>query len=276
MFDHAAKAKIIVHPVRRNIYVLEGSGGNIAALAGTEGVLLIDSGLAVSEGQVEAALDSLSSERITTLINSHWHFDHTDGNAWVHRAGAEIIAHVNTKRRLSAATRVDAWNWTFPPALSDALPTTTFETTYQVVQNDTHVALTYYGPAHTDTDVSVSFEEANVLLVGDTWWNGMFPFIDYSTGGSIEGMIHASELNLSMVGNDTIIIPGHGPVGYKAELSAYRDMLIGVRNQISNCKERGKSLEETLAEHPTANYDLQFGQSIITPAFFTSLVYSGV
>lgn len=276
MIDEAAKAKIEVHPVRRNISVLEGSGGNIAVLTGKNGKLLIDSGFTVSQPRVKTALDNLSSDPITQLINTHWHTDHTDGNAWIHAAGAVITAHTNTKKHLSTSTRVEGWRWTFPPAPAEALPATIFDDAYKLNHNETNIALNYYGPAHTDSDISVFFEEANVILIGDTWWNGIYPFIDYSTGGSIDGMIQASDRNLKVVSNDTIIVPGHGPVGNETALSEFRDMLVEIRNNVAELKKQGKSLDETIAANPTAKYDAKFGQFLITPAFFTTLVYSGV
>jgi len=276
MIDEAAHAKIETHTLRRNISVLEGSGGNIGVLTGKNGKLLVDSGFTVSKPRLKAALDSLSSDPITQLVNTHWHTDHTDGNAWVHEAGAAITAHVNTKKHLATSTRVEGWHWTFPPAPAGALPVTTFDQGHRIHHNDTNIALKYYGPAHTDSDVSVLFEEANVIHVADTWWNGIYPFIDYSTGGSIDGMIQASDRNLKVVSNDTIIIPGHGPVGNKAALAQFRDMLVEIRHNVSELKKQGKSLDETIAAKPTARYDAKFGQFLITPAFFTSLVYSGV
>ena len=134
----------------------------------------------------------------------------------------------------------------------------------------------YYGPAHTDSDISVVFEEADVIHVGDTWWNGFYPIIDYSTGGGIDGMIRATKRNLSVVTDQTIIIPGHGPVGNKAGLSEYYDMLVAIRGNVSTLKSQGKSLEETIAAKPTAAYDAKWGQFLMTPAIFTQLVYSGV
>jgi glyoxylase-like metal-dependent hydrolase (beta-lactamase superfamily II) len=276
MIDAAAKATIETHPVRRNISVLEGSGGNIAVLTGKDGKLLIDAGFTVSKPRLTEALKKLSSDPITQLINTHWHTDHTDGNAWVHDAGAAITAHKNTKKHLSTSTRVEGWQWTFPPAPAGALPTTTFDDEHRVHHNQTNIALKYYGPAHTDSDISVVFEEADVVQVGDTWWNGICPFIDYSTGGSIGGTIRAAERNLSMVTGNTIVIPGHGPVGNKAGLVEFRDMLVAIRNNVAALKKQGKSLEETIAAKPTAKYDVKFGQFLITPVFFTTLVYSGV
>jgi glyoxylase-like metal-dependent hydrolase (beta-lactamase superfamily II) len=276
MIDAAAKATIETHALRRNISVLEGSGGNMVVLTGKDGKLLIDSGFTVSKRRITDALNSLTSDPITQLINTHWHVDHTDGNVWVHSAGAEITAHVNTKRHLSTATRVEGWQYTFPPAAAGALPKTVFDDGYRVRHNDTEVVLKYYGPAHTDGDISVLFEEADVIDVGDTWWNGIYPFIDYSTGGSIDGTIRAAEQNLALVTDETIVIPGHGPVGNKAGLTDFRDMLVTIRSNVATLKKHGKSLSETVAAKPTAAYDAKYGQFLITPEFFTSLVYSGV
>ena len=276
MLHEGSQAKIDVHPIRRNISVLEGSGGNIAVLIGKEGKLLIDSGFTVSKTRLVEALNNLSSDPITQLINSHWHIDHTDGNSWVHSAGATITAHLNTKKHLSTSTRVEGWQYTFPPSPAGALPTTIFDDEHHVHHNDTNIALKYYGPAHTDSDISVLFEEADVIHVGDTLWNGIYPFIDYSTGGSIDGMIRAAERNLRVTTDKTVVIPGHGPVANKASLTAFRDMLSTIRNNVAALKKQGKSLSETIAARPSAAYDAKWGQFLITPAFFVTLVYSGV
>src|SRR5215831_13502102 len=143
MINAASRAKIEVHPLRRNISVLEGSGGNIAVLTGEDGKLVIDAGFTVSKPRIAPALKSLSADPITRLINTHWHVDHTDGNAWLHAAGAAITAHENTKKRLSTSTRVDGWSYTFPPAPAEALPTTTFRDESHFRHNDTGLALKY-------------------------------------------------------------------------------------------------------------------------------------
>ena len=276
MIDSAAKATIETHSLRRNISVLEGAGGNIGVLTGKEGKLLVDSGFTVSKPRILTALNSLSSDPITRLLNTHWHTDHTDGNAWVHAAGAKITAQVNTKKHLSTSTRVEGWDWTFPPAPSGALPTVVFDDEHRLQHNDTNIRMKYYGPAHTDSDVSVIFEEADIIHIGDTWWNGIYPFIDYSTGGSVDGMIRATEQNLQIITDKMIVIPGHGPIGNKAGLAAFQDMLVTIRNKVATLKKQGKSLYETVAAKPTAPYDAKYGNFLITPAFFTALVYAGV
>ena len=276
MIDAAAQTEIKMYALRRGISVLDGSGGNIAVLTGKDGKLLIDSGFTVSKARIVEALNNLSADPITQLINTHWHVDHTDGNDWVHSAGATITAHENTKKHLSTSTRVEGWQYTFPPSPAGALPTTIFNDEHRLHHNDTNIALTYYGPAHTDSDISVVFEEADVIQVADTWWDGIYPFIDYSTGGSIDGMIRATERNLSVITDKTIVIPGHGPVGNKAALAEFGNMLATIRNNVAALKKQGKSLDETIAAKPSAAYDAKFGQFLITPAFFTTLVYSGV
>src|ERR1700722_13837138 len=151
MVDAATKDEIIVHQVRRNISVLEGSGGNIAVLTGKDGKLLVEAGFAVSRPRITSALTSLNADPIKHLINTHWHTDHTDGNAWLHAAGAEITAHENTRKRPSVATRVEGWNWTFPAAPAGALSVKVFATDCEMLRNDTRILLKYYSSAHTDS-----------------------------------------------------------------------------------------------------------------------------
>jgi glyoxylase-like metal-dependent hydrolase (beta-lactamase superfamily II) len=143
--------------------------------------------------------------------------------------------------------------------------------------NGTTLALKYYGPAHTDSDISVAFQESDILHAGDTYWNGFYPFIDYSTGGSIDGTIRATETNLAAITNDTIVIPGHGPpVSNKAQVAKYRDMLVVLRDRVAVLKRQGRALGEVLATRPTAEYDAEWGQFAVSPDLFTKLLYQGV
>ncbi len=276
MLAAAARAAIAIQPLRRNITVISGSGGNIAVLTGRDGKLLTDAGLAVSRSGIAKALASLGGDAIRHLINTHWHIDHTDGNEWLHAAGATIIAHENTRKHLLVATRVEGWDYTFPAAPPGALPMKVFATDHSLHLNDTNIALEYYPPAHTDSDISVNFTDADIVHVGDTWWNGVYPFIDYSTGGSIDGAIRAAQANLAVVGANTIVIPGHGSVGGRADLIEFHDMLASIRENVSRLKRQGRSLNETIAASPTAAYDAKWGNFLITPSAFTALVYAGV
>ena len=237
---------------------------------------MVDAGFAVSRLSIAAALASINSDPIKHLIDSHWHIDHTDGNAWLHDSGATILAHENTRKHLSVMTRVDGWDYNFPAVPYEALPTAVFETDHRMQINDTSIVLKHYAPAHTDSDISINFTEADVLHVADTWWNGFYPFIDYSTGGSIDGSILAAEDNVAMASAKTIVIPGHGVIGDKAGLIEFRDMLVATRNNVVRLKSQGRTLDETIAAKPTADFDAKWGNFLITPAFFTSLVYRGV
>jgi glyoxylase-like metal-dependent hydrolase (beta-lactamase superfamily II) len=275
--DSAATSPIVTHKLRNNISVLEGSGGNIAVLNGRDGKVLIDGGIGVSRPQLTKALAEFGNEPITHLVNTHWHFDHANGNEWLHASGARIVAHDNTRKHLSKVQRVEDWDYNFLALTPGGLPSEVFAAEKNLKLNGASIRLKYYGPAHTDGDISATFGEANVMHVGDTFWNGIYPFIDYSTGGSVDGMIAASDANLAATNDETIIIPGHGkPVSNKAELKAFRDMLVAIRDNVAKLKKQGRSRDETVAARPTAAFDAKWGQFVIDPGFFTRLVYQGV
>src|SRR6516164_3401814 len=275
--DNAAIASIATHKLRNNISVLEGSGGNIAVLTGPDGQVLIDGGIGTSRPQLTKALADLGTDPISHLVNTHWHFDHTSGNEWLHAAGARIIAQENTRKYLSEVQRVEDWDYNFLPLRQGGIPSEVFAAEHTLKLNGTTIRLKRYTPAHTDSDISVTFGEADLLHTGDTYWNGIYPFIDYSTGGSIDGMIAASDANLAASTDSTIIIPGHGkPVSNKSELKAFRDMLVDIHDKVAALKKAGRTLPETVAATPTADHDAKWGQFVIDPAFFTKLVYEGV
>jgi glyoxylase-like metal-dependent hydrolase (beta-lactamase superfamily II) len=267
-----ANAKIRTQSLRGNVSALLGSGGNIAVLPGKDGKVIVDSGFASSRPHITEALDALSADPVSHLINTHWHFDHTDGNEWMHGAGATILAHENTKIRLSTAQTVTAWEVTFPPSPAGAIPTETLADKKTLHLNGATIELVHYDPSHTDTDISIYFTEADVLHAGDTWWNGFYPFIDYSTGGNINGMIRATERTLADATAKTLIIPGHGPIGDKIQLIAYRDVLVSARDSVAALKKQGKTLQEVIAAKPTAAYDAKWGDS----TDFLGYVYQGV
>ena len=275
--DSAAASPIVTHKLRNNISVLEGSGGTVAVLSGPDGKVLIDAGIAVSRPQLVSSLSDLGADPVTHLINTHWHFDHTNGNPWLNAAGAKIIAQENTRKYLSQVQRVDDWDYNFIALPAGGIPSEVFAQERSLKLNGLTVALRHYGPAHTDSDISVTFAEANVVHVADTFWNGAYPFIDYSTGGSIDGMIAAADANLAATDDDTIIIAGHGKsVGTKADLREFRDMLVAVRGKVAKLKAQGRSRDETVVAKPTAAFDAKFGHFVIDPGFFTKLVYEGV
>src|SRR5579862_8616314 len=269
----SATAKVTVQVLRRNISVLLGPGGNIAVLTGPDGKLLVDAEVLTARPNVTAALASINADPIKQLINTHWHFDHTGGNAWLHQAGANILAQENTRRHLLVATRAEGWHYTFPAAPADAIPATVFQEDHTMHANNSTLVLKHYLPAHTDSDISVHFTEADVFHTGDTFWNRAYPFIDYSTGGSLDGAIRAAEASIAKMTSSMIVIPGHGAVCGKADLILFRDTLVEFRDKVSALKKQGKTLQEVIAAKPGARTDDEWGKSFISPEAFLALVY---
>jgi glyoxylase-like metal-dependent hydrolase (beta-lactamase superfamily II) len=274
--EAVSSGPVTVQPLRGNVSVLIGSGGNISVLTGPDGKLMVDGGIALSKEKLMTALDHIGPGPVKYVINTHYHWDHTDGNAWLHDTGATIVAQDNTLTRLREGTRVIDWSFTFRPVPAGGLPTEVFKTDRTIQFGDETVVLKYRGSGHTDTDVTAYFKKADILAVGDIWWNGYYPFIDYSAGGSIDGVIREVNECIKASTNHTIIVPGHGDVSDRETLIEFRDMLVAIRNNVARLKHQGKTLAETMAARPTAAYDAKFGQFLIDPAFFTHLVYMGV
>jgi len=274
--DEAKTATIEVVPVRGGISVLMGSGANVTVLNTAHEKLLVDAGISYSKANMTRALNSISSASPRYLVNTDFHWDHTDGNEWVHLMGAAIIGQENALGRLSVETRVDDWDFTFPAAPYDALPT--FIVRYDKSMNfhGTKIEFKYYGPAHTDTDIWAYFVGPDVLATGDTFCNGCYPFIDNHNGGSIDGMIRAARANVAKATDHTVVIPGHGPVGGRAELIEFQDMLIAVREKIAALKSAGMSRAQVIAAKPTQDFDAKWGGSVIDGPFFTRLVFDGL
>ena len=270
----AVTASVQVQRIRGNANLVTGSGCNVVAVSSKDGALLIDGGIVASK--VAAAVATLGAVPITHVLNTHWHFDHTDGNEWLHGRGASIVAHANTRRHLSVDTRVEDWfHFTFPASPAGALPSTVIgdERPFQL---NGSAMLEAYPPAHTDSDISVYLADADVLCVGDTWWNGVYPFIDYATGGSIGGMIRAAEESLTRAGANTIIVPGHGNPGGRRDLAKFRDMLKAIHDRVAVLTAEGRTAEEVVAAKPSAEFDAEWGGYFIGPELFVRLVYKGV
>jgi glyoxylase-like metal-dependent hydrolase (beta-lactamase superfamily II) len=272
----AAKDPIVVQALRGNMHVLSGSGGNISVFNGVDGKLMVDAGIGVSKNKIVKVLSDISDMPLKYLISSHWHFDHTDGNEWVHQAGATIISHRQTKKNLEKTIRVEDWDYTFTPAPAGALPSVLFDTEHTLRFNGSDIHMKKYVPAHTNCDISIYFPHADVLHVADTWWNPYYPFIDHNSGGNLNGMIKACEHNMKITTNKTIIVPGHGAVGNRSELGEFMDMLVAVKHNVSKLKKAGRSLADTIAAKPTAAFDKKWGMYVLDGSFFTKLVYADV
>jgi glyoxylase-like metal-dependent hydrolase (beta-lactamase superfamily II) len=254
------------------LIMLSGPGGNVVVLHGSQGKIVVDSFVQPAWPALKTLLDDLPGGAIKTLIDTHWHFDHTDNNGNFHQAGAGILAHDNTKKRLSEPH--DLLGMHFEPSPAAALPTETFPDRKLIEANGEQIALFYIPPAHTDTDIAVQFRMANVVHLGDVFFNGFYPFIDAGTGGNINGMVNGAQRALKIVNAQTKVVPGHGPLGDRAALNRYVTMLGTVRDKVQKLKSAGKTLEETQAAKPTAEFDETWAKGRLTPNDFVALVYN--
>ena len=267
------KVEIRTVDVAPGIHMLEGAGGNIGVSSGEDGVVLIDDQFAPLTPKILAAVAEISKQPVRFLLNTHWHYDHVGGNENLGQAGALIIAHDNVRRRMKAGGLIEFFSNDVPASPAAALPVVTFDQDVTLHWNGDEIHAFHVPPAHTDGDSVILFRKANVVHMGDLYFNGSYPFIDYSSGGSVDGVIAAVGKVLSMIDDDTRIIPGHGPLSGRAELAAYHDMVRAVRDEIAPLVAAGKSLEEVIAAKPTAAFDEQWGQGFIPPDGFATIVY---
>ncbi len=268
------KAPIESTKLSEKLTLLRGPGGNVVVLNGGDGKLLVDTFTQYAWDRFKKTLDDIGKAPLKLAIDSHWHWDHTDNNANVHAAGATLLAHENTLKRLSETHDLDVIGLHFDPEPADALPTKTFKESYQMPFSGEHVTLGRFSPAHTDTDIYIHFQRANVLHMGDVFFNGMYCYIDKETNGSIGGMIAGATKMLAMVDNATQIVPGHGPLGNKTDLRNFRDMLVTARDRVQKLKKSGKSLEEAVAAKPFADLDPVWGKGALNADAFTHVVYT--
>jgi glyoxylase-like metal-dependent hydrolase (beta-lactamase superfamily II) len=271
-----ADSDLVLTPLRGNITVITGSGGNITVFSGNEGKFLVDAGISKSKEKLKTALDQISPAPLKYVVNTHWHWDHTDGDAWMHAAGAVIVAHTNTMKHLSEITHVNAWNWTFDPVSVEARPTLLVNKGKTFSFSGTTIEVENFGGGHTDGDLWVYFKDADVLALGDTFWNGIYPYIDNEDGGSIDGAIKWANQAVAYTTDHTIVVPGHGAVGNRAQLIEFRDMLVTVRSTVAALKQQGKSLDEIVAAKPTAAFDAKWGNFVFNGDQFTRMVYAGL
>jgi glyoxylase-like metal-dependent hydrolase (beta-lactamase superfamily II) len=266
-----------VTKLAENFVLLSGAGGNVVAVRGAEGILLVDSGLPERSSELlDAIAQSLGPGPIRVLFNTHWHLEHTGGNDRIGRTGAKIIAQDNTKLWMSREILVE-WqnNKVYPPRAKEALPNDTFfphESPRKMSFGSEQIQYGHMFQAHTDGDIYVFFPGPNILVAGDVLSVGKYPILDYSTQGWIGGMANGCRDLLQIVDAQTRIIPGTGPIQSRADLQAQADMLNTVRGRLAAMMKQGLGAKEMLAAAPTQEFDAKWGD----PTAFMMSTYPGL
>jgi cyclase len=272
----ASQVTVKVVPVAPGIYMLEGLGGNIGLSVGKDDAFIIDDQYAPMTPKIKAAVATVTPKPVRFVVNTHWHEDHTGGNEAMSGSGAIIVAHENVRRRMSTEQFLEVFNARVPASPAAALPVITFSDTISFYVNDDTVRTFHVSDAHTDGDALILFRKANVVHMGDTFFNGMYPFIDLSTGGSLTGMIAAANQALASTNVATRFIPGHGPLATRADLVRYRDMLVIARVRVGRLVAQRRTLSQVLAAKPLADLDAQWGNGFLKPEQFLSIVYGSL
>lgn len=236
------------------LHVLFGAGGNIGVSSGPDGTFIVDDQFAPLTAKIVAAIKVITDKPVKYVINTHMHGDHTGGNENFGNAGAVIVAQDNVRKRMSTGQFIAAMNQQQPAAPHAALPVITFSEGVTFHVNGDSIAITHVSPAHTDGDAIVYFMKANVVHMGDVFNNTGLPFIDLSSGGSVNGVITAADMVYAMTNAQTRIVPGHGQVTDRNRLKAWRDAVYAVRGRVQKEVRAGKTVEQVLAMKVTAEY----------------------
>jgi glyoxylase-like metal-dependent hydrolase (beta-lactamase superfamily II) len=268
-----SKVEIRSDPVAGSVHMLTGAGGNLALSIGDDAAFLVDDQFAPLSARIKAAIASISRKPVRFVLNTHWHGDHTGGNEQFGRAGSVIVAHENVRRRMSSEQFSSFATQPIPPSPKAALPVVTFATDVTFHLNGDEIHAFHVPHAHTDGDAVVHFRRANVVHLGDVFFNKLYPFIDVGSGGTVAGTLAAVDQVLAMVGDDTKIVPGHGPLATRADLLAYRRMLATVQERVQALVREGRSLQDAVAARPTAEFDEAWGNGFLKPEQFLAVLW---
>jgi len=267
-----SKVEIRAEKLAGNVWMLTGHGGNMAVSAGADGTFLVDDQYAPLTARIQAAIASFTDRPVKLVLNTHWHGDHVGGNENLARAGALVMAHENVRKRMSSAQFIEAWRTTVPASPPGAWPVLSLSGEATLHFNGEAIRIFHVPRAHTDGDSIVHFVASDVIHMGDVHWNGLYPLIDTSSGGTVAGMIAAVDRVLPIAGGATKIVPGHGPLATRADLQAYRDMLATISARIRQMIREGRKLEEITASGVTADFDDKWGKGFIPPQKFAEMV----
>ena len=262
-------AEITSEKVAEGLYVLFGLGGNIAVSVGSDGVLIVDDQIPELADKIKFVIKDLGGDHIDYIVNTHWHFDHADGNTALGPEGATIVAHSNARQDMADGGIIDMViaKYQQPPYPGDALPELTFERDMAIHFNGGEIELRHFSPAHTNGDAAVFFHQQNAVHMGDVFNNAGYPFVDVGSGGDVDGLIRFCEQTLNAIDEDTIVIPGHGPVTNYETLGNYVAMVRTVRDRIQAMIDEGLSLDEISAAKPTADFDPIYGPEAASLGF---------
>ncbi|MGZ8306648.1 MAG: MBL fold metallo-hydrolase [Allosphingosinicella sp.] len=272
--DHS-KVEVKVETIAPGVAVLFSAGGNIGLSYGPDGNIIVDDQYAPMSDRILAAIATVDPDPVRFVVNTHWHGDHTGGNEAMGSRGAVILAHSNVRTRMSSEQFIAALGGKVPASPAGALPVVTFEDGVTLHLNGDTLHVVHVAHAHTDGDSLVHWQKANVLHMGDTFFHKVtFPFVDLSSGGSIDGLIAAADKGLAWSNETTRIIPGHGPVASRAELAAYRGMLVDIRSKVAAGIAAKRTLAQIQAAKPAASYAMPDG--FIKPDQFVAFVHESL
>ena len=269
------KAEITIERINENNHVLFGLGGNILVNSGKDGVLIVDDQFPQLKNKIMSAIRKIGGRKIDYIVNSHWHFDHAEGNIAFGKTGSRIIAHENSRFMMINPQPINLVSVVYPqqPYPVHALPQITYQDTMTVNINGEEIGLYNFGSAHTTGDTAVYLKQSNILHMGDVFNTSGFPFIDAGNGGNIDGIINFCRSVLSVVNDETIVVPGHGPISTTQDMQNYIDMLIVVRDRIKNLIDKEKTLDEILDAHPAQEWEARFGDAtMLVDRAYTGLI----
>ncbi|HKG46691.1 MAG TPA: MBL fold metallo-hydrolase [Pyrinomonadaceae bacterium] len=266
-----SKVEVKATKVAGNVYMLQGAGGNIGVSVGDDGILIVDDQYAPLADKIKAALKGIADKKLRFVLNTHWHGDHTGGNA-VFGPEAPVIAHDNVRKRMSTEQRSKVFNSTTPPSPKEALPIITFNQSLTVHFNGEEIRAIHFPQGHTDGDSVIFFTSSNVVHLGDDFFAGRFPFVDLESGGSVEGLIRNIGEIIEKIPAGAKLIPGHGPLSTIDDLKTYHRMLQQTTEIVRQKITAGKTLDQMKSEGLPAEW-APWGTGFIKTDLWVETIY---